>query len=381
MLVNLRVTTCHDRDTWDHAVLTAGGHPLQLWGWGEVKSRYAWTADRLLVHDAQGEQVGAAQVLYRRLPPPFKSLAYVPRGPVATEAQRADVLTAIAAHVKQARGSIALSIEPDWADPSSPLPKGVTDEEIARLEHAAPTGWLASVARAGFRRSANTGLIPRTLVVDLSPEEDDILKAFNSSTRQNVRKSFRAEGVRFGEITSEADLEQVLAINKETGKRAGFAVHDDGYHRAIRDLMGERSQLIAAWDGDDVAAFVWLVVSGDTAFELYGGVSPRGMKLRLNYGLKFHAMKHVKAQGVSRYDFNGLLNDGISDFKRQFSKHEDLLIGTWDKPLSPLYPAFATALPKVRHALKRGLPAAKAKLRDPKGALADLRTRGSKTSS
>jgi peptidoglycan pentaglycine glycine transferase (the first glycine) len=372
--VNLRATTCHDRDTWDRAVLAAGGHPLQLWGWGALKSRYAWSADRLLVHDEQGRQVGAAQVLYRRLPPPLKSLAYVPRGPVSAETDRAEVLTALAVHVKQTRGSVALSIEPDWADPASPLPKGVTDEEIASIEQSAPTGWLASVAEAGFRRSANTGLIPRTLVVELSPDEDDILKAFNSSTRQNVRKSFRAEGVRFGVVTDEADLEQVLAINRETGKRAGFAVHDDGYHRAIRDLMGERSQLIAAWEGDEVVAFVWLVVSDTTAFELYGGVSPRGMKLRLNYGLKFHAMKHVKAQGVSRYDFNGLLNDGISDFKRQFSKHEDLLIGTWDKPLSPLYPAFATALPKVRHALKRGLPAAKQLVRDPKGALAGLRT-------
>ncbi|GAB3496875.1 peptidoglycan bridge formation glycyltransferase FemA/FemB family protein [Flexivirga lutea] len=369
MAVKLRVTTCHDRDTWDRAVLSAGGHPLQLWGWGEVKSRYAWTADRLFVQDAHGRQVGAAQVLHRRLPPPFRSLAYIPRGPVAVEGDRAAVLTALADHVKGTRGSIALSIEPDWADPQSPLPKGVDDEEIARIQQLPPTGWLASVAGAGFRRSANTGLIPRTLVVDLTPDEDDIRGAFNSSTRQNVRKSFRAEGVRFGVVTSDTDLEQVLAINKETGRRAGFAVHDDSYHRAIRDLMGERSQLLAAWEGDDLVAFVWLVVSDTTAFELYGGVSPRGMKLRLNYGLKFHAMQHVKAQGVARYDFNGLLNDGISDFKRQFSKHEDLLIGTWDKPLSPLYPAFATALPTVRHALKRGLPALRATARDPKSAL------------
>lgn len=356
-------------------MLTSGGHPLQLWGWGELKSRYAWSAERLVVQDDTGRDVGAAQVLHRRLPPPFKSLAYVPRGPVAAEADRAAVLAALADHVRRSSGSIALSVEPDWADPSSPLAKGVSDEDVARLRQQAPKGWLAAVAAAGFRRSANTGLIPRTLIVDLTPDEDDLLKAFSSSTRQNVRKSFRADGVRFGLVTCEADLEQVLAINKETGRRAGFAVHDDAYHRAIRDLMGERSQLIAAWEGDEVAAFVWLVVSGTTAFELYGGVSPRGMKLRLNYGLKFHAMKHVKAQGVSRYDFNGLLNDGISDFKRQFSRHEDLLIGTWDKPLSPLYPAFATALPKVRHALKRGLPAAKATVRDPKAALAGVRGR------
>nr|WP_212756081.1 peptidoglycan bridge formation glycyltransferase FemA/FemB family protein [Flexivirga aerilata] len=357
----MRVTSCRDRDVWDRTVVTSGGHPLQLWGWGELKSRYAWSADRLLVHDGD-RLVGCAQVLYRRLPPPLKSLAYVPRGPVAEEADRAAVLTALADHVKRERGSVALSIEPDWAEPASPLPKAVSDEEVAAIEAAPPTGWLQQVAAAGFSRSANTGLIPRTLIVDLTPDEDDLLAAFSSSTRQNVRKSFRAKDVRFGEVTTDADLEQVLAINRETGKRAGFAVHDDGYHRAIRDLMGERSQLLAAWEGDEVVAFVWLVVSDTTAFELYGGVSPRGMKLRLNYGLKFHAMKHVKAQGVSRYDFNGLLNDGISDFKRQFAKHEDLLIGTWDKPLSPLYPVFASALPKVRHALKRGIPAAKQKV-------------------
>ncbi|WP_265447080.1 lipid II:glycine glycyltransferase FemX [Flexivirga meconopsidis] len=359
--MTLRVTSCRDRDVWDRTVVTSGGHPLQLWGWGDLKSRYAWSADRLLVHDGD-RLVGCAQVLYRRLPPPLKSLAYVPRGPVAEEADRGAVLTALADHVKRERGSVALSIEPDWADPASPLAKGVSDEEIAAIEAARPTGWLQQVAAAGFARSANTGLIPRTLIVSLTPDEDDLLAAFSSSTRQNVRKSFRAKDVRFGEVTTDADLDQVLAINKETGKRAGFAVHDDDYHRAIRDLMGERSQLLAAWEGEEVVAFVWLVVSGSTAFELYGGVSPRGMKLRLNYGLKFHAMKHVKAQGVSRYDFNGLLNDGISDFKRQFAKHEDLLIGTWDKSLSPLYPVFASALPKVRHALKRGIPAAKQKV-------------------
>ena len=353
-------------------MIDAGGHPLQVWGWGELKSRYAWTVDRFLVHDGD-RLAGAAQVLYRRLPPPFRSLAYVPRGPVAQESDRAAVLSALAQEVKSGHGSVALSIEPDWADPHSPLDKGVSDEQIAQYEQAAPTGWLTQVADAGFVRSSNTGLIPRTLVVDLTPDEDALLKAFSSSTRQNVRKSFRAENVRFGLVTQEADLEQVLAINHETGRRAGFAVHDDGYHRAIRDLMGERSQLLAAWEGQEVVAFVWLVVSGTTAFELYGGVSPRGMKLRLNYGLKFHAMKHVKAQGVSRYDFNGLLNDGISDFKRQFAKHEDLLIGTWDKPLSQLYPVFSTALPKVRQVINRGVPAAKAALRDPAGTLRSLR--------
>ncbi|TWP32948.1 peptidoglycan bridge formation glycyltransferase FemA/FemB family protein [Leekyejoonella antrihumi] len=360
------MTPCHDQGEWDRLVNDAGGHPLQLWGWGELKSRYEWSAQRLLVHDGD-RLVGSAQVLLRKLPVPFRSLAYVPRGPQAGQEDRARVCAALADHLKAVDKPIALTIEPDWAQPFSPLDKGVSDEQLAADLAAPPTGWLADLRSQGFVRSDNTGLIPRTLVVDVTRDEDAIMQELSSSTRQNVRKSFRAKDVRFGEVTTDADLQQVLEINKETGRRAEFAVHSDDYHRGIRDLMGPASQLIAAWEGDEVVAFVWLVVSGRTAFELYGGVSSRGMKLRLNYGLKFHAMTHVKAQGVERYDFNGLLGDGISDFKRQFAKHEDLLIGTWDKPLSPLYPAFAKALPVVRHTLKRYVPKLKSAARDPKG--------------
>ncbi|NHN57347.1 peptidoglycan bridge formation glycyltransferase FemA/FemB family protein [Calidifontibacter sp. DB0510] len=364
--MSLRVTPCADQETWDATIDETGGHPLQLWGWGELKSRYDWTAQRLLVHEGD-TLVGSAQVLYRKLPPPLRSLAYVPRGPQAAEADRARVLDALSAYIKAHAKPVGITIEPDWEQPGAPLPKGATEQDRTDLVSAEQPEWLKAVARVGFSPSANTGLIPYTLIVDLTQDEDAIMKDFKSSTRQNVRKSFKAEGVRFGLVESDADLEQVLAINRETAKRAGFAVHSDDYHRAIRDLLGDRSQLIAAWEGDEVVAFVWLVVSRRTAFELYGGVSPRGMKLRLNYGLKFWAMQHCKAQGVERYDFNGLLNDGISDFKRQFASHEDLLIGTWDRPLSPLFPLFSSALPKVRTALKKGVPAAKAKLDELRG--------------
>lgn len=365
----LAVTPCTDRIEWDRIVNEAGGHPLQLWAWGEVKGRYEWTPRRLVVRDGD-RVVGSGQVLLRSLPAPFRRLAYLPRGPQAAEADRVAVLEAITDYLREHDKPIGLTIEPDWEEPFSPLPKKVTDQQIADSLAADRTPWLADLARSGFIRSTNTGLIPRTLVVDVTADEDAIMKGFGSTTRQNVRKSFRAEGVRWGLVTSDEDLDQVLAINRATGERDGFAVHTDDYHRAIRDEFGDRSQLIAAWEGDQVVAFVWLVVSGRTAFELYGGVNPRGMKLRLNYGLKFWAMKHVKEQGVQRYDFNGLLNDGISDFKRQFAKHEDLLIGTWDRPLSPLFPVFAKALPVARRTLKKGVPAAKAAVRDPRATLA-----------
>ena len=371
----LTVTSCHDRDEWNRLVNESDGHPLQLWGWGELKSQYEWSADRLIVRDGDAV-IGSAQVLIRRLPAPFKALAYIPRGPQAAMVDRVRVLDALADHIKATHRPIGLTIEPDWDAPFSPLDKGISDEDLDALVATQSTGWIKDLEAAGFKHSTNTGLIPHTLIVDVTRDEDTIMKELSSSTRQNVRKSFRAENVRFGVVTEQKDLDQVLAINKETAQRANFAVHSDEYHEQIRDFMGPDSQLIAAWEGEEVIAFVWLVVSAKTAFELYGGVSPRGMKLRVNYGLKFWAMKHVKEQGVERYDFNGLLNDGISDFKRQFAKHEDMLIGTYERPFSPLFAVFDKALPVVRTTLKRGVPAAKKAVRevknDPKGTATTL---------
>src|SRR5699024_3825088 len=135
----LRVTSCTNRSQWDAMVNADGGHPLQLWGWGELKSRYEWSARRLLVLD-DDRRVGSAQVLLRRLPPPFRSLAYIPRGPQAGEELRAQVCAVLADHLKETEKPIALTIEPDWAQPFSPLAKGVSDEEVAADLAAPPTG-------------------------------------------------------------------------------------------------------------------------------------------------------------------------------------------------------------------------------------------------
>jgi peptidoglycan pentaglycine glycine transferase (the first glycine) len=78
------VENCKNQAEWDDEILSRGGHPLQLWGWGEVKAAHKWDVDRVLVK-REGKTIGAAQLLVRSLPVPFNALVYVPRGPVADE--------------------------------------------------------------------------------------------------------------------------------------------------------------------------------------------------------------------------------------------------------------------------------------------------------
>lgn len=327
--MNLAVAPCTDRALWDENVDKFQGHPQQLWGWGETKAMHGWSVDRVLVTD-DGETVGCAQLLVRRLPFPFRSLVYVPRGPMCTAENTAAVLDALAGHAASRHRAVALSIEPDW------------DEESA---------FAAPVAAAGFRRSSNTVLIPRTLILDLGQSDDELMAAMSKSTRANVRKSMRSDVV-FRKVATDAELEQVLAIYHDTADRAGFGIHEDQYYRDIFHNMGAGSPIIGAFDGGELLAFVWLSRSATTAFELYGGVSAAGQKQRVNYGVKWAAFQAMREDGCVRYDFNGLLNDGISDFKKQFAKHEDLLLGTWEKPLSPLYPVYARAMPAARKGLQ-----------------------------
>ena len=341
---------CTDRSEWDGLVNELGGHPLQLWGWGEVKAAHHWRVERLIVDD-DGTPLGGAQILYRGLPWPLKSLAYISRGPVCAPEDAARVLDAVARHLRSTQGSVALVAEPDW-DAGSAGERGLE--------------------AAGFRRTESTILIPRTLILDLQQGEDELMAAMSRTTRANVRKNLKSR-LEFRKVASEAELEQVLAIYRETAARAGFGIHEDAYYRDIWRFLGGDSPVVAAFDGDQAVAFVWIAKSAGTAFELYGGVTEAGQKARANYGVKWAAFTAMKAEGCARYDLNGLLNDGISDFKKQFAQHENLLSGTWELPLSPLYPVYSTGMPIARRALQRGRSLAKTGARQAKGALRRLR--------
>lgn len=318
------VETCNSQSVWDDEILSRGGHPLQLWGWGETKAAHNWKVERVFIKSGD-EIVGAAQLLVRKLPTPFKALVYIPRGPVSGEKDRVVTLRALAEHAKSVHGAVAISAEPDW-------------ESFPEVE--------------GWRQSANTILIPRTLILNLTNTEEVLMADMTKKTRQYIRKSGN-EAIEIRQVKGREELDGCLAIYKETAQRAGFGIHADMYYYDIFDNLGEHSPVFAAFANGKPIAFLWLAISQETAFELYGGMNDEGQRLRANYALKWHVIRTMKKWGISRYDFNGLLNDGVSTFKQGFASHEDMLAGTYDKPLSPLYGVWVKALPAAKKILQK----------------------------
>lgn len=315
----ITIKPCLNQEEWDDYVLEHDGHPLQLWGWGATKASHGWQAHRMLAVGSDNQVAGAAQVLVRRLPWPFRSLAYVPRGPIVTGAGAKVLLGALENYVKSHYRSIAIVVEPDWMN----LPK-------------LPKGW---------KNTKNTILIPNTLIVNLKTPEKELLGAMSKKTRQYIRKSQAEESVEIRQIRKREELEKCLEVYRDTARRAKFALHKNSYYFDVFENLGEASPVFAAYKEGSPIAFLWLAISQKTAFELYGGMNDDGQRLRANYALKWHAMCKTKQWGIERYDMNGLVSDGVSNFKRGFSDHEDELVGTLVKSLSPLYLLWTAVFP------------------------------------
>lgn len=311
---------------WDELIDAHDGHPCQAWGWGELKEKTgSWTAHRI-VATQDGAFFGAAQILVRKLPKPFSAIAYAPRGPVpATIQEFPAVADAFASWVKDNCKAVSFKIDP-----------GITASECQ----------LSSSWQEG-----STVFIANTATLDLTQDEEALFKALHSKkARQYIRKAGR-NGVTV-RPAQEADLDAILAIYRATAEADNFFIHDDEYYKCAFEVCDDINQLFVAEAEGAIQAFLWNVTTNGCAFELWGGVTDTGKDLRANYLLKWTAMLAAKERGAKLYDLNGLLNDGISKFKMFFVSEPTVWMGTYDRPLSPLYKLWEGSLSIYQHLFK-----------------------------
>jgi len=319
----IELQRCSDKEQWDDYILEHGGHPLQLWSWGQVKAGHGWKPERVFAYD-DDTIVGAAQVLVRRLPLPFRSFAYVPRGPLFDEAYRDEFFEKLSVLAKRDHKAVTLSVEPDM------------------LVFEKPDNWV---------RSTNKVLSAETILLDTTKSESDLLADMAKKTRQYIRKS--GADVKIRQVKKREDIEDCLRIYRDTAIRAGFNLHTDQYYFDVFLQMQDYSPIFVAYENDVPISFLWLAISETTSYELYGGMTERGQELRANYALKWHAIKRVKEWGLSRYDFGGLVAGGVSNFKQGWSSEVTVFAGTFDKPLSPLYSLWSKGLPFAKKTVQK----------------------------
>ncbi len=303
------------------------GHPeahiLQSPIWGRLKADFGWTPKYI----RQGEL--GAMVLFRRLPLGF-SVAYLPRGPVG-EGDWAAFWPEVDAAC-QAENAVFLRVEPEAWEP------------VAET--------FAEQRLPGFQPSAQTIQPPRTVLIDLTRSEEDLLMAMKSKTRYNIRLAERKDVV----VQPSGDVAAFHRMMETTGERDTFGIHSLAYYQRAYDLFAAEEActlLIASYEGQPLAglmAFAW----GDTAWYFYGASTNQERNRMPTYLLQWAAMRWAKDKGCKTYDLWGIpdypeeaLEEQFTDradglwgvyrFKRGFGGEVRRTVGAWDRVYRPLF--------------------------------------------
>ena len=328
----------HNATEWDSALAhLPHPHLLQCWAWGEFKSKYGWSARRI-VWKKNDQSIAAAQILKRSVGP--LSILYVPRGPILdwNDHDLVQHVLSDLQSIAQKDRAIFIKIDPELNDQS-----------------LIPNHWFLSTSQVQFKN---------TIWLDLTPSEDEIIASFKQKTRYNIRLAER-KGVTVQ--TPKADdvpFDILYKMYAETSVRDGFVIRHENYYREawgsfIR--LGQAQPFIASVGGDPVAAIIVFRFT-DRALYLYGMSRNLHREKMPNHLLQWRAMQWAKAQGCNIYDFWGapdVLDEsdrlyGVWKFKEGFSDHLVRSLGAIDYAPSPaLYNLYTTILPKVLNVMRR----------------------------
>ena len=338
---------------------------LQTPAWGQVKAEWAHESLGLYVGDAQ---VGAALVLYRRLPRLGRSLAYLPEGPVLDwdTPHLPRLLDALVAHLR-GRGAFGVRMGPPvvtraWE--AATVKAGLADPALHRLGDVPPDevsesgrrlitllaerGWRLQGEGEGFaagqpRYNFWLPLGGRT--------EADVLAGMNQLWRRNIKKAAKAGvEVRQGE---RIDLAQFHRIYVETAGRDGFTPRPLPYFQTMYDALNAeepgRLRLYLAHHEGDLVAATTLVQVGEHAWYSYGASTTGKREVRGSNAVQWQMIRDALASGASVYDLRGITDTldesdshaGLVQFKAGTGGRAVEYAGEWDLPLSrPLYKAF-----------------------------------------
>lgn len=201
---------------------------------------------------------------------------------------------------------------------------------------------------------------PTSFWIDLTKNEDDLLKSFSSKTRYNIRLAEK-HGVKVEIDNSDSAFEKYLELTQETNKRQGFYSHTPKYHRLMwKHLKGKVANLLVAKykptekESEEIISTWILFNNKDFLYYPYGASTDKYKQVMANNLMMWGAIKFGKQLHCKKFDLWGREEGkGFTKFKEGYNPEVVEFIGSWDfiinKPLYTLY----TIVDKIRWFLLR----------------------------
>jgi lipid II:glycine glycyltransferase (peptidoglycan interpeptide bridge formation enzyme) len=323
--MSITVRAWDDPASWNQFIASVPyPHFQQSWEWGELAPELGGSTVRLAATE-DGEIRGAMQLFVNQVKPLRSTILYVPRGPALAEksARLLGPLLDAARRVGLDHRSIGIRLEPG-------LPK--CSEGIGNL-----------LRDFDFHPSFPPSQPRSSWVLDICPDEDELLATMKQKTRYNIRLALR-RGVTVSEA-GQADFDEFYELYRVTAYRDDFFVHPKQVYARMFDLFrsaGVFSMLFARKEGVLIAA-ITLVRVGNTCWYLHGASSNEHRNVMATYLLQWEGIRCAKEWGCRVYDFRAvpdiLREDqdmyGVYRFKEGFGGHQLTTMDTFAQPYRP----------------------------------------------
>lgn len=318
-----RLEEINDAPRWDEFVLARAEYSItHSFAWGELKGAFGWRPRRFISSE-DGRPRAGAQILSRPIPVIGGELWYAPRGFLADYGD-ADLLRELTAALRdqaRERGAVVLKIEP-----------------MTR-----PGADLSVLQALGYVRRSRGVQPRRTLYLDLSRDEDDLLAGMDRRTRYNVNLAGR-KGVVVRVGNKLEDLRVFYGLLEATIERKHFLVHNLAYYEKVFQLFGPASAVLTAeYEGEALAA-AFVLGFGKYAYYAHAASSATRRELKAANKVVWEAIRWAKGAGFEIFDFWGIPRDpsprnplhGVYTFKKGFGGETVEFAPAYDLPFKPV---------------------------------------------
>jgi lipid II:glycine glycyltransferase (peptidoglycan interpeptide bridge formation enzyme) len=354
---NVSFSFIHGREAWNQTLLSLPcAHVLQSWDWGDFKSRWGWTVQRLVWQEA-GTPIAAAQVLRRPIPRTPWGFLYVTRGPALNyaDAPLVELVLSDLETYSRAVNALFIKIDPD-------VPRQSGEPQAGQPPEATGQALLGLLARRDWRFSPEQIQFRNTVLVNLEPEPDELLAGMKSKWRYNIRLAER-RGVTVRPGTA-PDIPLFYRMYEETAARDRFLLRPQAYYYDVwsRFLETDQAEMLLACVEDRAVAGLMLFIFGQKAWYMYGASTDQYRQLMPNHLLQWAAISRARARGCTCYDMWGAPDVfdqtdrmwGVYNFKSGFGGQVVQGVGAFDYPVKKnRYRLFTAVLPRVRSMLGR----------------------------
>jgi len=313
---------------------------LQSWQWGEFHKVVSGSVFRLGARD--GENLAGAATVVKKILPIGKSYFYCPRGPILGKFQSPNP---------------KFQTNPKYQIPNSKQILDMLLNEIKKLAQEEGVMFLRfdpifqfPISNFQFPISKTLDIQPsKTLILDLSKQESELLKDMHSKTRYNIKLAEK-KGVRIVEA-DDSRIGDFWQLMGETSDRDSFRTHGINYYKEMVKLGGDFTKLFFAEYKGKAIGSVITSSFGDTATYMHGASCDEDRNVMAPYAMQWHCIKLFKEQGLKYYDLYGIDEEkwpGVTRFKKGFGGQEIEYPGTFDLPFDQGWYSIYKMVRKVR---------------------------------